>query len=119
MPLFLEPDQRFSVVLDSDKEKPIESRPTFFAKSQSMRGQKRLADVLDRLTTDKEATIEQLFSDIIDALASVLVGWSNMSGIEYSKEALQDVLSYSEARELLRKVSYNQHVSDDEKKSSE
>ena len=118
MPVFLEPDQKFSIVLASDKDKPIETRPTFFAKSQSMRGQRRIAEVLDRLTSDESVTTDQLFTDIVDKLAEVLVGWVHMSNIPYSKEALEDVLSYSEARELLRMVSYNQHVTLEEKKSS-
>jgi hypothetical protein len=119
MPIFLEPDQKFPIVLASDKDKPAESRPTFFAKSQSMRGQRRIATVLDRLTEDKEVTADQLFTDAVEVLATVLTGWQNMNGIAYSKEALEDVLSYSEARELLRGVAYNQHVTVEEKKSSE
>lgn len=118
MPVFLEPDQKFPIVLACDKDKPVDVRPTFFAKSQSMRGQRRIAVVLDRITEDKEVTTDQLFDDAINALATVLTGWQSM-GQSYSKEALEDVLSYSEARELLRLVSYNQHVNLEEKKSSE
>ncbi len=117
MPMFLEPGATFPVVLECDKDKPIESQPTFYAKSQAMRGQKRIADVLDRLTTDKDVTTDELFTDIVEALSTVLTGWANMNGIDYSKDALMDVLSYTEARELLRKVAYNQHVTIDEKKS--
>jgi len=119
MPVFLEPNKVFPVVLASDKDKPIAERPTFLAKSQAMRGQERIAEVLDRLTEDKDVTTKQLFDDAVEALFSVLTGWKNMGGIDYSKEALRDVLSYSEARELLRLVSYNQHVTIEEKKSSE
>ena len=119
MPVFLEPGLSFPVVLESDKDKPAETRPTFFAKSQAMRGQQRIATVLDRLTSDKEVTTEQLFSDVVDTLGEVLTGWKSMNGIPYSVDALRDVLSYTEARELLRKVAYNQHVTLDEKKSSE
>jgi len=119
MPIFLEPGITFPVVLKSDQDKPAESRPTFHAKSQSMRGQQKIATVLDRLTTDKEVTTEQLFQDVVNTLGEVLTGWSNMNGIEYSRDGLFDVLSYGEARELLRKVAYNAHVTEDEKKSSE
>lgn len=119
MPVFLEPDIVFSIVLDSDKDKPIELRPTFFAKSQSMRGQRRLGRVLDRLTEDKTATLDSLFDDIIDVLSDVLTGWQNMNGIEFSKTAIEEALSYAEAREVLRKVMYNQRIDDDQKKSSE
>lgn len=119
MPIFLEPGQRFPVVLDSDASKPAESRPTFYAKSQSMRGQQRIGEVLDSLTSPEGLTVEKMFSDVCDVLSDVLVGWEHMAGIEYSPDAIRDVLSYSEARELLRKVAHNQHVAPEEKKSSE
>ena len=117
MPIFLEPDQKFPIVLDADKDKPIETRPTFFAKSQSMRGQRKIARVLDRMTEDKDVTPDQLFDDALDVLASVLVGWKNMGEHAFGREGLEEVLNYSEARQLMRLVSYNQHVDPDEKKS--
>jgi hypothetical protein len=48
-----------------------------------------------------------------------VIGWVNMGGKEFSAEELHEVLSYQEARELLRKVMYNQHITADEKKSTE
>lgn len=117
MPVFLEPGQRYPVVLDSDAAKPAESRPTFFAKSQSMRGQQRIADVLDRLRSDSDVTASELFEDACRVLSEVLVDWRHMNGIEFDVSKLPDILTYSEARELLRKIAYNQHVQFDEKKS--
>lgn len=113
MPIFLEPNQKYPVVLDADQSKM--PTPTFFARSQSMRGQQRVAECLDRLTDDK-VTAAELFDETVTVLGEVLVGWSNM-GREYSAEAIRDVLTYNEARELLRKVMYNQHVQLEEKKS--
>ena len=117
MPLFLEPGITFPVVLDSDADKPVESQPTFLAKSQSMRGQQRVGEVLDMWTTSPDITIDKLFDETIEVLASVFVGWKNMGSVEFSSDALRDVLTYTEARELLRKVMYNQHVQTLEKKS--
>jgi hypothetical protein len=117
MPVFLEPDQKFPIVLERDKDKPAESRPTFFAKSQSMRGQRRVADTIDRLT-EKDISNKELFDDIVETLGMVLVGWQHM-GRPYAKEAIEDVVDYFEARELLRLVMFNQHVTAEEKKSSE
>ena len=117
MPVFLEPDQKFPIVLERDKDKPAESRPTFFAKSQSMRGQRRVADTLDRLR-EKDVSTKQLFDEIVETLGAVLVGWSNM-GIPYAKESIENVIDYFEARELLQLVMFNQHVTSEEKKSSE
>ena len=79
MPLFLEPGQKYPIVLDIDADKPKATQP----------------------------------------MTGVVISWSNMGGGEFSAEALHDVLSYQEARELLRKVMYNQHITADEKKSIE
>lgn len=114
MPISIEPNQLFPIVLDCDKDKP--SPPTFWARSQSMRGQLRVAKVLDRWVTESEVTPEQLFSDAVDVLSEVIVRWDGMP-VEFSKDALWDVLTYQEARELLRKVAHNEHMTPEEKKS--
>lgn len=118
MPLALEAGQKFPVILDSDADKPKDVQPVFFAKSQAMRGQQKIGKVLDLWTDNPDVSLEELFSSAVDVLSEVIVEWKNMGGIEYSKESLRDVLSYGEARELLRKVMYNQHLTFDEKKSS-
>jgi hypothetical protein len=115
MPLFLEPNQSFPIVLDCDKEKPKETQPVFFAKSQSMRGQRHIAEVLDSLLSS-EKTSGELFTEVVDELEKVLTGWSNMGGHQYCRDSMELVLSYQEARELLRKVLLNQHLQADEKK---
>ena len=119
MPLFLEPGQKYPIVLDIDADKPKESQPTFFAKSQSMRGQQKIGEVLDLWSNSPDITLADLFDATIDVLDGVVIGWRNMGDIEFSADKLRDVLNYSEARELLRKVMYNQHITSDEKKSLE
>lgn len=119
MPLFLEPDQQYPIVLDSDADKPKETQPTFYARSQSMRGQQRIGEVLDLWTKNPDLTVAELFDETVTVLAGVIVGWRHMGGTEYTSEAIRDVLTYQEARELLRKVMYNQHITTDEKKSTE
>ena len=116
MPKFLEPDQRFPIVLESDKDKA--NPPTFFAKSQSMRGQMRLNAKFDELIDrNKHQSTEELFAEIVATLATVIIGWENMGGVAFSVDAFYDVLDSTEAFELLRKVQYNQHVATEEKKS--
>lgn len=119
MPLFLEPNQRFAIVLECDRDKPADSRPTFFAKSQTMRNQRRVGEVLDGIYAQPPPSVDEMFGSVCDMLAEVLVGWSNMGGIEFSREAIQDVLTFTEARELLRLVMFNQALSDDQKKATE
>ncbi|HUP80695.1 MAG TPA: hypothetical protein VM260_19250 [Pirellula sp.] len=87
--------------------------------SQPIRGQRRISKVLDRLTSDEDVSSDELFDDILEELGRVLVGWKNMNGLEYSKEALEDTLTFTEARELVRLVGYNAHITTEEKKSSE
>ena len=115
MPLFLEPDQRFPIVLDSDKDKPAETRPTFYARSQSMRGIRKIAEVIDMM--DAAADMDEMLKLIIDELMDCLTGWANMGSYTFSRESLEIVLTYPEARELIRKVMANQHVQPEEKKS--
>lgn len=119
MPLFLEPGQKYSIVLDSDATKPKESQPTFYAKSLPMRGQEKVAAALDAWTDQPDLTASQLFDTTISVLSDVVTGWNNMNGIEFSGDAMRDILTYQEARELLRKVMFNQHITADEKKSTE
>ena len=119
MPVFLEPDQQFEVVLECDKDKPAENRPTFLARSQSMRGQRKVLQALDDAVDPKnqDLTVDQMFIITVDTLMSVLVGWRNMGSHAFSRESIEDVLSFNEARELLRKIAFNQTVQHEEKKS--
>lgn len=119
MPLFLEPGQKYPIVLDSDMSKPEGERPTFFAQSQSMRGQQRIGEVLDLWTEQPDISLASLFDRTIEVLGDVIVGWSNMGGREFGADSMRDVINYNEARELLRKAMYNQHLTAEEKKSSE
>lgn len=114
MPLFLEPNQEFSVVLDCDKDKPSETRPTFLCKSQSGRGMIRIAEFLDadRTTTRVKETVEAFAEEILEHCT----GWKNIP-YDFSKESLVQVLHYFEMRELLKKIMLNQHVTVEEKKS--
>jgi hypothetical protein len=114
MPLFLEPDQRFPIVLDSDKDKPIESRPTFFAKSQSMRSQLALSTAMDEALSHK--TTQEIFDATCCLIADNITGWANMGAYTHGND-IKEFLSHGEARELLGKILSNQHVNPEEKKS--
>jgi len=115
MPSFLEHNQRFPIVLDSDKDKPASERPTFFVRSLSMRDQVKLAEDMDT-TLEHDKTVD-IFEATCSLLTGYLVGWSNMSTFEFGKSDLRDFLGHGEARELLRKILSNQHVQPEEKKS--
>lgn len=107
MPIYLEPDREFPIVLKADRDK--QPRPTFYALTQSMRGQIRIAETLDALYGEEIKTAE-LFQRTIDCLKEYIVRTENMPNFEF------DDLTYSEARELLQAVMYNTKIDHDEKK---
>jgi len=111
--LFLEPNQRFPIVLDCDKDKPAESRPTFFCKSQSGRGMIRIAEFLD---AERNGNLSETFQQFSEEILEHCVGWENVP-YEFNAESLIQVMNYFEMRELLRKIMLNQHVTPEEKKS--
>lgn len=116
MPISLEPDKRFPVVLDCDKDKPKESRPTFYVLSQTMRGHLQILETLDKWSEDG-VTPAALFEATCEQLTRIVAGWQHMGQYEFGKADLRDMLTYSEARELLRKCAYNSHLEQEEKKS--
>ena len=119
MPVFLEPNSTFEICLDRDEHLPEESRPTFIARSQSMRNQLKILEVVDRIFSNGNVELRDLFKETVDTLSMAVTGWRNMGGVEYSSDAFYDLLTYKEARELLRKVAYNQRVTPEQKKSFE
>ena len=114
MPILLEPGATFDVWLESDKDKPTATRPTFTAKAQSMRGQRKILAVIDLIFADG-VTVDDVFDRSRDCLFGALDGWRNMGG-PFSKDAIEDALTFEEIRELLRKIGHNQRMSGDEKK---
>ena len=116
MPISLEPDKRFAIVLDSDKDKPKETRPTFWAKSQTMRGHESVLETID-YKHEPEVTVAEVFEKTCAKLEQVIVGWSNMGSHKFGETRYQDLLTYDEAMELLRKVGRNAHMEPEEKKS--
>ncbi len=107
MPIYREPDREYPLVLQSDKDKT--PRPTFYALTQSMRGQIKIAETLDALYGEDIRTPE-LFKRTIDCLKEYIVRTENMPGFEFEN------LTYSEARELLQSVMFNTRIDHDEKK---
>ena len=114
MPISLEPDKPFAIVLDCDADKPAELRPTFFARSQTMRGHLQICEALEAYANK---TAAELFDTTCEMLSKVLCGWQNMGSHVFGQTDLRDLLTIAEARELLRKVAYNAHITLEEKKS--
>ena len=115
MPIALEPNLTFDVWLDSDKDKPIASRPIFIAKTQSLRKQRGIHRVVDMIFEDG-VKVPDVFDSAVKCLLEACGGWKNMGEHSFTADGIESVLSFSEIREILRKVAANQKMSGDEKK---
>lgn len=122
----LEPGLTIELWLDWDESKPKETRPVFFTRSLSIRSRDQLARAYDEFFESlrgDEGTAERLRDGTVDLLAQCVTGWKNQfdpltgSEINFSRDAFQDVLTQSEAFELIRKVISGADPTTEEKKS--
>jgi len=114
MPISLEPNLKFPVVLDSDADKAADVRPTFYSRSLTMREQQKLSEEMDESLSKN--TTNEIFDATCELLRKHLIGWVNMGSFVFGESDVQSLLSHNEARELLRKILANQFVQADEKK---
>ena len=106
MPILLEPDQRYIVVLDCDKDKEV--KPCFHVRAVSAREAFQTNETIRNCTKNE---------DVFELLPRFVVGWENMGGMDFAADSLQDVLTIPESWELLRAIVGNNHVGELEKKS--
>src|SRR5690606_36961978 len=99
MPVALDPNKRFEVVLESDKSLPDKQRPTFIFRHLTAREFMSSADDCDALS--QSGSGRQALDSILSRLGKGIVGWRNMNGIEFSADKLADLLTVQEAGELL------------------
>ena len=126
MPILLNPNQKYPICLETDKDLPENERPIFFAKAQSCLGQNEIGELVDRWSDDgSDLTRQQLFDEAIELLSNVIVGWKNMRDpatgepIPFDQDSIREWLTYLEVRELIRKVMFNSHVDFEAKKNLE
>jgi hypothetical protein len=79
-----------------------------------MREQTKLGVELDEAFA--RPTLEGIFTATCELLTKYLVGWQNMGSFAFGCD-VREFLGIDEARDLLRKVYSNQHVTHEEKKS--
>ena len=114
MPRSLDPTSKITMVLAADVDKPAESQPRIFAKSPTLNQQRKLVSLLSSLD---DGGIVEKFDAIIDAAAVCLTGWENIP-IEFSRDAIGDVLNLEELVEVFSfLVSSSVPTADDKKKS--
>jgi len=120
MPIAVEPNKSFRVVLKSDADKPIESQPYFLFRYLSGRDWRSLTEKVNKLG-DKD-TGKSALDGIFDILQFGLVGWKNMIApdgqpILYDPAELDRLLTITESNELLIKFR-NQGIEAEELKNS-
>src|SRR5690348_1276392 len=101
MPLALDPQARFSVVLKTDQGKT--PAPTFHFRSANVRQWIQVVNQLEGVK--QEASGANALPFLISAIRINLVGWSNMIGpageIPYDADKLETIINPAEANELL------------------
>ncbi|MGA1979458.1 MAG: hypothetical protein ABSG99_02680 [Sedimentisphaerales bacterium] len=107
MPLALEPNETFEIILDGDKDKSRETQPRFIYQYLTCRQWRKIAQFNDQLEGIKDA--EQVMDKIFETATTKLVGWVNIvdpqSGpILFDIKKFEDVVTMHEAMELIAKI---------------
>ena len=123
MPVALDPERTFFVVLDTDKEKPADTQPRFICRFLTTRKWREVAGAVDAVSETPNQTSEAVFDSLIGAAETVLCGWENMIGpdgkvIRYDPGKIEDVLNPAEISELVYKALKGADLDADEKKRS-
>lgn len=115
MPVLLETNQEFDVVLESDKNKV--NPPKFVFKALSCRDWRKLAKLADAISA---GSTDDAIDTIFGMLKIGLVNWdlltANGSKIPFNPDDLEDIITLSEANELLEKFK-NQGIGAAERKN--
>jgi hypothetical protein len=123
MPRSLDPSSRLTFVLACDVDKPKEAQPRIFARTLTLNQQRKLMNAMKRLRGETDP--DQQIDAALDAAEICLVGWENMTNphtgeaIQYSREAIGDVLSLDELVEVFEAVSGSSTPTGDDQKKSE
>jgi len=101
MPLAVDPQARFRIVLQSDRD--AEPEPAFLCKYLSAALWRRVGRVQDRIEDLDGA--DEVVDLVFDAIKLGIVGWENMLDYdEFDADKLEEVLTIMEAQELLQKI---------------
>lgn len=128
MPLALEPNETFEIVLDSDKNKPQESQPRFIYRHLTCRQWRQFVKFGDKLKELKneageagEAILDKMMDRIKEKATTNLVGWVNMIDLQgqpipFALDKFEDIIGLDEANELIAKLENYRPSLEDKKK---
>lgn len=119
MPLATNPKERFTVVLESDKDRPDGERPEFEYWFLTGIEQKENTHLIDAL--DKAGSGEKALDDVYIAAAIGMAGWRNIRDrkgkeIAFDPSKLPEIMGMEEVMELAIKVFGHQRFSAEDKK---
>ena len=118
MPRALEPGAAFDVVLDCDKDKPKETRPTFVYGALNGRQWRELAALWDSI--DNTPGVAAQCDALFNAARTNLKGWRNMVNPETGKpiafdaKELDSIIDVAEAHEIIGALRTNGRLSVDD-----
>ena len=108
MPLAIDPNETFELVLESDKDKPRESQPRFIYRHLTCRQWMNVAKFRDNLEILKgnKATLDDMVDKVKETATTNLIGWVNMIGpdgmmIPFDLAKFEDIIGLDEANELI------------------
>ena len=112
MPLALEPNETFELILESDKDKPREIQPRFIYRHLTCRQHRYIAkfrERLEELKKDASTAIDNMMDEIKKTATINLAGWVNMNDadgkpIPFDIEKFEDIVGLAEANELIFKL---------------
>ena len=118
MPLALDPNETYAVVLECDQEKPAETQPRFLFRYMSMRQWRDFA----KFGEDRQALEKLPFETVLDQLLTQIklhmAGWENM-GRDYEPDELDAVITLTEAWELYYAARRQSRIGAEDKKKYE
>lgn len=122
MPLVCEPNATFDYVLECDRDKPLESRPTFVFRYLNCRKWRELAAISDSLGSGKSGP--EVMDICLKVITEIITDWRNITDangqeLPYNPDNLADILTMSEVQEMMLAGITQQSVSDEDKKKSE
>lgn len=123
MPLKRDPNQTVWLSLAGDADIPEATRPAFAIRAITTREQLAIAELVERrdaVSVSDAAGLRKRSEIQTEAIMLGLKGWKNMpGGVEFSREAIDDVLQMAEKDELIGLILFGTGPTPEDKKKSD
>jgi len=117
MPISMDKDQTFRIVLKTDQGKSKKLQPYFEFRFLTNREFKKLADVISDVEQIEGKNLRDILTKLEEAITIPLVGWGKMN-MKYNPKKIDELLTPDEIKELLAGVLEHTTPSNKEKKAS-